>query len=242
MPCVPARKQLGVGVDREFRDGLGAGVAAGPFGPVGRRAGGHGRLPLPADPGRPAGRLPAHRPGVRDQLLVASVPGDAPRGQHVVRQVTGEEPGRARVVAGLVARHAEQGGRRGSSRSSVTSRSHSVVIPSAATHRPDAPVLAGTVAADPDDVFAGPGVEHPGDLDPGLPQVIDGRVADALAVSTTARWPGLTACSLMSRRTAVDSNHPGHVVAREDVGPLDQPWGDHQDLRARLDELLGSAR
>ena len=31
----------------------------------------------------------------------------------------------------------------------------------------------------------------------------------ALAVSTTARWPGLTACSPISRRTAVDSITPG---------------------------------
>ena len=46
----------------------------------------------------------------------------------------------------------------------------------------------------------------------------------------------------MSQAHRGRQHDPGHVVAGEDVGPLDQPGRDHQDLRARLDELLGSAR
>ena len=40
----------------------------------------------------------------------------------------------------------------------------------------------------------------------------------ALAVSTTARSPGLTACSLMSRRTAVDSITPGTSLPAKTYG------------------------
>ena len=112
-----------MGVDRELGDGRRpvtamAAVAVSEHAvAVGGRPGGHGRLPFPAQPGRAAGRLAAYRPGVRDHLVTASVPGDPARGQHVVRQLTGEEPGRARVVAGPVPGHAEQGGPARSSRS-----------------------------------------------------------------------------------------------------------------------------
>ena len=110
-------------------------------------------------------RLPADRLGVADQLVAGAVAGDAASGENVRRQVTREEAGRPRVVAGLVAGHVEQRRRRG-----PADRGHHQVARDrgAARHLDRAHAA---VATHPDEVATGAGVEDRGDLDPGPPEV-----------------------------------------------------------------------
>ncbi len=160
-------------------------------------------------------------------------PARPPVGQHAGRQRAGEEPGRPGVVAGLVPGHVEQRGRRGPAH-----RGHDqVALRRGAVGQLDG--LHAAVAADPDQVAAGPGVDHPGDLHSGLAQVGHGGVA--VGVGGQHHRP-------LPRPDRVQPDQPpdrgrehdaGHVVALEHVRPLDQARRDDQHLGPGLDQLLG---
>jgi hypothetical protein len=176
--------------------------------------------------------------GVRHQLLQRAVADDAPRGQHVVRQPGGvrPEPGRPPVVDGNVAGHGEQGRRRGPP---DRGDQQVAVDPVAAGHLHR---LHAAAAQDADDVPTAPGILDVHDVHAGTLQVERGGVPLGVRGEYDGALPGPDRVEVDQPACRRGQQHPGYVVAGEDVGALDQSRCHHEGSRPRLDQTLADVR
>jgi hypothetical protein len=169
------------------------------------------------------------------ELVEGAIPGQAADRHDRVGEAAGKEAARLGRVAGTVAGHVEEGG----GRCPAHGGNEEIGLDDRAVAELDGgqpPVPAG-----PHHVPAPAGVDDPGDLHAGVLQVGNGVVP--LGVGGEHHGP-----LARPHRPQVDQaaggggeHHPGQVVARKDVGPLDQPGRHDQRAGPDLDEALGDA-